>query len=59
MCNPYDSNPFATDDTEIKNESDANKALARERDRKRNDGLNATLTDMFAPMKMDKHGFWK
>ena len=57
--NPYDNNPFETESTRIKNERDANEALKRERDRKRNDGLNATLTDMFAPMKQDKHGFWK
>lgn len=27
MANPYDHNPFKTDDREIKNERDANRAL--------------------------------
>lgn len=44
-----------------RSEADANRELAntRDRDRKRNDGLNATLDDMFRPMKRDKFGFWK
>lgn len=44
---------------ESRSEYDANLALIRERDRQREDGLNATLADMFRPMKQDKHGFWK
>jgi hypothetical protein len=34
MCNPYDNNPYATDDNRITNERDANRALAASVDRR-------------------------
>lgn len=34
MCNPYDNNPFDTDDNRIRNERDANRALAESVERK-------------------------
>ncbi len=44
MTDPYNNNPFATDDGEIKNETDANRELAREKHAKR---IRVELRELF------------
>lgn len=53
--NPYNHNPYSTKPyrRERGNESDANRELAKERDRKRDE-----LKDIFR-LEKDKLGFWK
>ena len=48
--NPYDNNPYTNDDNEIKNERDANRALAEEA-RKRAGVTDEELNDPWGEWK--------
>lgn len=53
--NPYDNNPFENNEKrELKNERDANRAMANTRDQ-----LSKGIGDIFAPLKKDELGFWE